>query len=223
MIYLLPHPCDLNWDDETSFDCLLPESRLQKALRYVHMSDRLLCRKAYFLLCYALSDSHQIPFGVRLSCDSHKKPYLTDYPKIHFNFAHCKDGIIVSLSSTETGADIETITSYDYRHMLNLLSASEQNLLRHSKQADTDFTAIWTLKEAYGKYRGTGIIYDLAANSFTPHYNEWHSQDNLLFYTSILGSTVYSVCRKDSSNIAVIEDALLTKFLTQSGYKLRLS
>lgn len=46
-----------------------------------------------------------------LSSGQHGKPYLRDYPGIHFNISHCEGLVACAFSDTETGVDVERILS----------------------------------------------------------------------------------------------------------------
>ena len=78
---------------------------------YAQCKDKLTKKQiltAYLLLCYSIYDK----FGVdnlryEISYHSSGKPYLTDYPNIHFNLSHSAGYILCSLSDREVGCDIQ--------------------------------------------------------------------------------------------------------------------
>ena len=122
MVYLLYNPIECDWKDEYEFDSLLPEERKRKALRYVRYSDRLLSRKAYFLLCYAVSREYGVSSFPQLAFREDNKPCFKEFPNIKFSFSHCSGGILCSVSEYETGADIESAELYAGQPIDGILS-----------------------------------------------------------------------------------------------------
>lgn len=108
---------------------------------------------------YAISD-------IRLEKGEHGKPYLPDHTEIHFNISHCKGLAVCGISRHEIGVDAELIRSCRPGAMKRIFSPEEQELVISSQDKDTDFFRIWTLKEALGKYLGTGLFSDLGSYSF---------------------------------------------------------
>ena len=213
MIYLLYDPCSCIWNSESEFDHLLPDARLAKAVRYKRLSDRLLSRTAYFLLCCGLMREYGTRVFPELSIRAGGKPYICGYPDVHFSFSHCSGGVICSISKNETGADIETVNSYQKELFSNVLSENEIAHIEKSSDPDAEFTAVWTMKEAYGKMSGTGLVYDLKNTSFVPVYEKWYTKNGLSYFSRMNYRTVFSVCRQDISDICEISHAELLAFL----------
>ena len=65
------------------------------------------------------------------------------------------------LSSARTGIDIETIRPFHERTARRFCCDREWNWLKGQEDQDQAWIRIWTLKEAYLKYTGTGIRTDL--------------------------------------------------------------
>ena len=123
------------------------------------------------------------------------------------------NGIVCSISGNETGADIENIIDDDEQFFSSVLSADEMRLLKSSDEPDVDITAIWTLKEAIGKFRRTGLAYDLQTESFAPVYDRWYKREGLDYYTSRRKNVVFSVCRSDRCDISEITNEMLSEYL----------
>lgn len=60
-------------------------------------------------------------------------------------------------------------------------------------QQDRRFTAIWTCKEALGKARGEGLLYELNTTRFLPRSEPWQ-QYGFHFRQLALGQTLLTVC-----------------------------
>ena len=139
---------------------LVSEERRQEALGYKHLFGQFACLKSYVMLRELLEQrgfSHPFLFGH----NEHGKPFLTDYPEVHFNLSHCKNGIAVVVSDQPIGVDIESYRQVSDRLLRYTMNEEEQRLIQESDDPIRTFTEYWTKKEAVFKLRGTGITHDL--------------------------------------------------------------
>ena len=85
---------------------------------------------------------------------SHGKPYFpgTD---IHFNISHSGDFKVLAIAETPVGVDIEKVRKADLR-VAKRFCENEYNYITQ-KDSEHRFFEIWTKKEAYLKYKGTGL------------------------------------------------------------------
>ncbi len=98
---------------------------------------------------------------IRFERTENGKPYAVN-ADIRFSISHSKDIVICALSEGEIGADAELVrdidlriakfacTDADFEYLYEIEDENERNLR---------FFKIWTAKEAYVKYCGTGISY----------------------------------------------------------------
>lgn len=140
---------------------LLPY-RQEKALRYRQEIDRKTCVMAYLLLLHALHSNYGI-HEPKFSFGSAGKPYLTDYPDIHFNISHCPKGCICGISSSPIGVDIQDMRPFSQEIAKHCCSEEELNLLVEATDPAMEFTRMWAMKESYLKMNGTGITQILPA------------------------------------------------------------
>ena len=139
---------------------LVSEERRNEALRYKHLFGQFACLKSYVMLRELLEQRGLIhPF--QFTYNEHGKPYLKDYPEVHFNLSHCKNGIAVTVSDQTVGIDIESYRSVSDSLLRYTMNEEEQQLIRESDDPIRTFTEYWTKKEAVFKLRGTGITHDL--------------------------------------------------------------
>ena len=71
--------------------------------------------------------------------------------------------------------------------LLRVLSEAERDWVLAGEspaQRDRRFTAVWTCKEAWGKARGVGFLYDLKSTCFLPTRETWRQQDYTFFHRS---------------------------------------
>ena len=146
---------------------LVSDERREEALRYKHLFGQFACLKSYVMLRELLETqdvrlrdmglSHPFRFGY----NEHGKPYLIDYPDIHFNLSHCKNGILVAVSDQPVGVDIESYRNVSDSLIRYTMNEEEQCVIAESDDSVRTFTEYWTKKEAVFKLRGTGITHDL--------------------------------------------------------------
>jgi 4'-phosphopantetheinyl transferase len=86
------------------------------------------------------------------------KPFLKDYPNVHFNLSHTKGAIVCAVSDKPVGVDIERIGRFNKRIAERFFTKNEQGYIfsYNINQADR-FAEIWTMKEAYVKWIGKGM------------------------------------------------------------------
>ena len=106
----------------------------------------------------------------RIQTGAMGKPFLPEYPGIHFNISHCDGLAVCAFHSRPIGVDAELPGYFAPILPKKALSPDEQRFLK-SRAADPAleqewFYRFWTLKEAYVKKTGTGADVDLTAFSF---------------------------------------------------------
>lgn len=86
--------------------------------------------------------------------DGNNKPYFKDYPNIRFSISHSNDLIVLAMSNTEVGIDIEYIKPRSFENIV------EKRFFPGEKaEAQTleGFLKVWTRKEAYLKLTSEGL------------------------------------------------------------------
>ena len=87
----------------------------------------------------------------------HKKPYMPDYPDIHFNISHSGEYVALAVSQKPVGVDIEKIKEYNYDVAKRVCNERELKQLEESNDKASYFIKLWTQKEAVLKMKGIGI------------------------------------------------------------------
>lgn len=90
----------------------------------------------------------------------HGKPYLTNREGIHFNISHCREAIVTAVSGQEIGVDVEGRRRFSDTLLQRSFNEEEQACVLRSDDPELEFARIWTRKEAWFKYTGTGILID---------------------------------------------------------------
>ncbi len=88
----------------------------------------------------------------------HGKPYMTNYEGVYFNISHCSKAVAVAVGSREVGVDVEGRRRYSDGLLQRSMSDAEQAEIRESADSEATFARLWTRKEAYFKWLGTGIL-----------------------------------------------------------------
>lgn len=134
----------------------LPRWR-QEAVTNIRLdNDRKLSIAAGTLLMLALEDSGISSDSVILK-NSHGKPYLRDYPDVHFSLSHSGDYAMCAISDSPIGCDIQKISDTRPQVARRFFTQAEQLYLQGSEDPQVEFTRIWTRKESYVKMKGLGI------------------------------------------------------------------
>ena len=106
--------------------------------------------------------------SITIKTTPNRKPYIEN-SVIHFNISHCEDWVVCAIHNNPIGIDIEKIRPINLKIAKRFFTADEQNYVfsgipkeeDFDKTADSDmlkrFFEVWTGKEAYLKYKGTGI------------------------------------------------------------------
>ncbi len=87
----------------------------------------------------------------------HGKPYFADPDLPFFNLSHSGDYVVLALSNTECGIDLQKME--EGRDLVSLaerfFTPAEAEMVR--QEGDRAFYRLWTRKESYGKCTGEGI------------------------------------------------------------------
>lgn len=136
---------------------LLPEERRTRALRYRRKIDRDNCVITYLMLHYGLRECYGIK-SFRMAYGEYGKPYLPDYPDVHFNISHCDTGCAVVVADCPVGVDIQDVRPFSWDIAFRVCSKRELDELERSTDRDKLFTWMWAVKESVGKMKGVGVV-----------------------------------------------------------------
>ncbi len=163
-------------NNETLEWCMqhLPEERKVRALRYRREIERKLSVVSYLLLIYALQKEFNLSYPTIAYTDT-GKPYLPNYPDIHFNISHCPQGCVCAVSDKPIGVDIQDVRHFSQDIANRCCSTEELRLLAQSADPAACFTQMWSMKESYLKMTGEGIAQSLPAIDTTGAYSALHT------------------------------------------------
>ena len=143
---------------------MLSKQRRGKAEGFLYEKDRNLSLAAGILLDWGLSSYGLRERETEIACGEKGKPFLRDYPGIHFNLSHSRDMALAVFAEVETGCDIEEIQEADMALAEKFFSPGEYAYLAaqpKGRERDRAFCRIWTLKESFLKAVGAGLFLPL--------------------------------------------------------------
>lgn len=85
------------------------------------------------------------------------KPYFRNFPDIFFNISHSGKYVVCAVSDKEVGIDIEGGRKASISLAKRFFCQEEASWINEEDSEDR-FFRIWTLKEAYGKAVGCGVL-----------------------------------------------------------------
>lgn len=150
------------------FDCF-PGEKQKKIERLIREKDReralvseLLIR---YLSCLKLGLQNE---DLRFDANEFGKPFLVNRPEFYYNITHSGDWVVIALSKSEVGIDIERIRKIDLDIAKKYFTDQEYLDInsRTGKEKREYFFDIWTLKESYVKALGQGLTISLKSFSF---------------------------------------------------------
>lgn len=171
----------------------LPAWRKKIAQSYHFAIDRLQSARAYLLLREALRREYGTDVKAEFGYGENGKPFLLNYPDIHFNISHCRKGVMCVVGDEPVGCDIEEIP----RHLLEdvLLAAfcrQERIDIKNATNPCLEFARLWTRKESLLKLTGEGLT-DGIDNILASE-----NADGYELYSQVFSSKGYvcSACRR---------------------------
>ena len=138
------------------------DERRRRADRYLRHEDAVRCIMAEALLRYAHSQTGKRLDFSGLACAPQGKPYLKNDRNFHFSISHTGNYAAVACAGSEIGMDIEQINRpLERRRIAEVVFTSEEGTYVFSSSDEAvqrlRFAELWTAKESYLKYLGTGF------------------------------------------------------------------
>ena len=150
----------------------LPQARRAVALRYRRPIDCKCSVLAYRLVEQLLADEYGIgkigPWGFGL----YGKPFLKEYPTLHFNLSHCPHAVACVVADHPVGIDVEGMIDYNSDLLHRICSPQETERILAAPSPRCELTTLWTQKEALMKCDGIGLCNDLT--TVLQHHDRYH-------------------------------------------------
>ena len=129
------------------------------------------------------------------------KLYLASGP--YFSISHSYGFAAVAFSDHEVGLDIEVLRSFHPKLPVRIFSQLEQTWFSEMGLSQNAFFTLWTLKESYYKYLGTGIpLFPNETNFYKDQ--EWHLDGSTLFFSVMeVEKLLITVCGNEQQEIMI--------------------
>ena len=145
---------------------VLNSEELEKSRRYLKEADRMrfvISRTALRILLGRYLDRE--PQDIPLFTGPNKKPsvQVIGGRQLHCNIAHSGDWILIAVSDSPVGVDLEKINDrFSYEEILPVsFSPGEVSAIQHARESRSVFFLLWTRKEALTKATGKGLDSDM--------------------------------------------------------------
>ena len=171
---------------------LVSEQRRETALKYKHLFGQWASLKSWLMWKSLVVGHWSLVDGQRSlewKYNEYGKPYMEG--GLEFSLSHCKYGIAVAVDDKPIGIDIESIREFRPELVERTMNAFEQSAISNQQsevERAVEFTRLWTQKEAYLKYLGTGITDDLR--------HVLDNTGNAQFETTIKTNYIYTICHE---------------------------
>lgn len=149
--------------DEWVFESLLgnvSNDKRDKIRKFLRMEDALRALFADLLIRYILSRQLGISVAdITFEYNEFGKPSCKGIADFHYNISHSGKWIVCATSSAPVGIDIERIAPVDMEVAENSFSKNEreQLFLLTGPEQLSFFYELWTIKESYLKWNGSGL------------------------------------------------------------------
>lgn len=110
-------------------------------------------------LCKELGFLAENTASFRMMYEENGKPYLKDYPDLHFNLSHSGEYVCCALSDAPVGIDVQKLTDVKDGIARRFFTAQDNFMLaeRRGHEQEKLFFRMWSIKESYVKLTGRGI------------------------------------------------------------------
>ena len=173
---------------------VLPDERRKKLQKKKQDADAALL--AYAILAVKASPAP-------LSADAHGKPYFAENPNLCFSISHTPDAAAVGISDAPIGVDVEAANRHISDSVLRRI-CTEEEFARYKDAPIQNKITLWTLKESYGKYHGTGIALPLSAVSFPSLSPLTCSEKSVHLQSTVQGGFVCSAVSKHEEHFVSV-------------------
>lgn len=195
---------------------MLIQEKRDKILKFKKLERVYQSILGYILIKFILIEKYNINNkDIHIRNNNYGKPFLAEYPHLHFNISHSGDWVVCAFDTSEVGIDIEQIMPIDMAVLDVFCTKNEihQILSTEENERLKMIYTIWTSKESYVKAIGVGLNKDL--KSFDIFQKDRINEFRFL-QIELDDEYALTVCSKNT-NVATIkkidQHMLINKFL----------
>ncbi|WZX99268.1 4'-phosphopantetheinyl transferase superfamily protein [Bacillus sp. FSL W7-1360] len=177
--------------------------RQARILRMRRPADRIRSLVSELLARKYISEARHIAFAeIEFLSNEYGKPLVSEALSLSFNLSHSGNWVLFALDETTVGVDVEQIHSIEElslaKRFFDPAEAAQLSELSE-KQRQERFFQLWSLKESYIKWKGTGLGTPLHSFRFMKEKGEWSFSndhgDECFFHSIRLDDSHYmAVC-----------------------------
>ena len=175
----------------------LSQYRQEKLARTRNPKAYALSLGAELLLLAALQELGGPMPPLEITCGEGGKPALKDGPA--FSLSHSGERVLCALSDKPVGADLQKLRPYNPALVRRFFTAEEEAWLEEQRERDLAFSLLWSLKESYVKFLGSGIA-ETHLDSFTvritPEGRAWIDGSNVKLWYAVCDGYVMALCSR---------------------------
>lgn len=205
MIYIFSSHIDSDWSEsDEKMLKYVSLNRRDKITKIKSLSQKKLTLYSALLVRMQLSKLSGVPNSMlNFETTSNGKPICKNFDNLFFSFSHTNEFILLAISDNEIGADVELVREISLNVAKRFCVEKELTYINENInewKGYHNFFNIWTKKEAYIKYIGTGLSYDLRKINVLSE----GEINNFKTWKESYGTKQY-VCSIYSKNIGVTE------------------
>ena len=183
----------------------LDEKRRSRIRRLRIPLKRAQCVAAGLLLTRILGDNGVPP---ALVYGENGKPYLADRPDTYFSLTHTDKWVFLAVANCEIGIDAQMPRKVCPR--LAARSTSPEELAWVKENTEPNFTRLWTMKEAYLKYTGTGLSTPIREVHISIPPTDGYDEHNRCYWSLLKHDDIpLSVCSEKAISNVLIESTTI--------------
>jgi len=193
--------------DATRLEEILPyldNERRQRVLRLTNPVKKAQFAAAGWLLATLLGEDGNPP---TLFHGSRGKPYLQGRDDLYFNLSHTDNWVFCAIAPQEIGLDAQAAEAYNERVAGRCFTHDERGWL--NQNPDGRFTRLWTLKEAYLKYTGFGLVLPMSSFTVPLPAKGWDENTRCFWHETTLATSTdtihVAICASTEDTVAPIE------------------
>lgn len=140
----------------------LSQSRQIKVNSFYNENDKIISTLTEIFIKYCLEQYiGKKLIKLELIYNNYGKPRLKDFPNIYFNISHSGNIIVCSVNNQQLGIDVEKVKKFDFNIIDMFCNVNDINHLKDVINKNIALYKIWTAKEAFLKFKGTGLVDDI--------------------------------------------------------------
>lgn len=161
---------------------------------------------AELLLIYAVRQIKPDVFlTFELKTNEAGKPYIPDCD-LFFSLSHSGNYVLCAISDASVGADIQKIETGRLKIAERFFTSAENEYIIKSEDKDFAFTKLWSLKESYLKWLGTGLQTPLSSFEIELGNESCVSNSSCKLWHGTIGDYHIAVCTNDlPTSVELIE------------------